>query len=105
MIRILMVTTETSPFAKTGGLADMVSALSSSLISMDTDVRIVMPRYYCVDRDTLEKNPPPLYVPTPYSEEWAAVYRGELPSSGVPVYFIDHEELYGRAGIYVYTPE
>ncbi|MDX9799821.1 MAG: glycogen synthase [Spirochaetia bacterium] len=104
-MRILMVTTETSPFAKTGGLADMVSALSSSLINRDVDVRIVMPRYYCVNRDNLEKYPPPLYVPTPYSEEWAAVYRGELPSSGVPVYFIDHEELYGRAGIYGYTPE
>ena len=105
MVRILMVTTETSPFAKTGGLADKVSALSSSLISMDTDVRIVMPRYYCVDRNNLEKHPSPLYVPMPYRDEWAAVYKGELPSSGVPVYFIDHEELYGRSGIYGNTPD
>ena len=45
-MKILMVTAETVPFAKTGGLADMVSALAIQLTKMGHDVKIVMPRYY-----------------------------------------------------------
>ena len=49
-MKILMVTSETVPFAKTGGLADAVSALAISLRKKGHDVRIVMPRYYRIDR-------------------------------------------------------
>ena len=105
-----MVTSEAAPFVKTGGLADMVSSLSSSLKEKDIDVRIIMPRYYRINRDTLEKLPLPLRVTMPYGDEWAAVLKGELPDSqasrgAVDVYFLEHEALYGRDGIYGYTPD
>ena len=100
-----MVTSEAAPFAKTGGLADMVSSLSSSLKEQDIDVRIIMPRYYRIDRDALEKLPSPLKVSMPYGDEWAAVLEGKLPGSEAPVYFLEHEKLYGRDGIYGYTPD
>ena len=45
-----MVSAEVDPFAKTGGLADMVSALAIQLSKMGHDVKIVMPRYYKIDR-------------------------------------------------------
>lgn len=105
MLKVLMVTTEAAPYAKTGGLADMVSALSSELSGSGVDVRVVMPRYYRIDRQQLEKHPAPFYVPMPYGDEWSGVYIGQLPGSEVPVYFIDHEELFGRDGIYGYTPD
>ena len=54
-MKILMVTAEAVPFAKTGGLADMVSALSIALAEKGHDVKIVMPRYYKINRDNLEK--------------------------------------------------
>lgn len=119
MMKILMITTEAYPFAKTGGLADMVSSLACALKKKNVDVRVFMPRYYCVDRSTLEKFPYLLYVPMPYGDEWADIYKGELPvaeneksdngvggvdANSVPFYFIEHEELYGRDGIYGYTP-
>ena len=44
-MKILMVTAEAVPFAKTGGLADMVSALAIQLTKMGHDVKIVLPRY------------------------------------------------------------
>lgn len=47
-LKILMVTSEVSPLAKTGGLADMVSGLSLALATLGHDVRVVLPRYTSV---------------------------------------------------------
>ena len=51
-MKILMVCSEMVPFAKTGGLGDMVAALTAELGRLQHDVRVVMPRYY--DIDTLD---------------------------------------------------
>lgn len=95
-----MVTSEAVPFAKAGGLGDAVSALSRALERAGHDVRIAMPRYYGVDKAALEPMEGPLGVPVGAGEERAAVYRGVLPASSVPVYFFEHDRLFGRDGIY-----
>ena len=95
-----MVSSEAVPFAKTGGLADVVSALSEKMREMGHDVRIVMPRYYHIDRSGLKKLDDALGVKLGWGEEWTAVYEGRLPGSEVPVYFIEHERFFGRDGIY-----
>ncbi len=105
MKKILMVTSETVPFAKTGGLADVVTALSMELKRMGHDVRIIMPRYYHIDRSGLKKHYDPLGVWLGHGEEWTAVYEGALPDSDVPVYFIEHERFFGRDGIYGYRSD
>ena len=61
-MKILMVTSETVPFAKTGGLADAVSALAINLRKQGHDVRIVMPRYYKIDRTKLKPIETPVAV-------------------------------------------
>ena len=99
-MKILMVTSEAVPFAKTGGLADAVSALAIILKKQGHDVRIVMPRYYKIDRSKLIKFDAPLAVAAGQVETWVGVYQSCLPDSDVPVYFIDHEQAYGRDGIY-----
>ena len=99
-MKILMVTSETVPFAKTGGLADAVSALALILKKQGHDVRIVMPRYYKINRDNLKPIEAPLAVAAGQEETWVKVYESTLPSSEVPVYFIDHEQCFGRDGIY-----
>lgn len=98
--RILMVSSEATPFAKSGGLAEVVSSLSRSLAEMGHDVRIVLPRYYAVDLEGLENLQTPLAVPIGLGEEWVGVFRAQLPGSSVPVYFLDHQGLFGRAGLY-----
>ena len=105
MKKILMVTSETVPFAKTGGLADVVTALSVQLKKMGHDVRILMPRYYHIDRSQLKKYDDALGIRLGWGEEWTAVYKGALPGSDVPVYFIDHELFFGRDGIYGHRPD
>ncbi|HQL33412.1 MAG TPA: glycogen synthase GlgA [Treponemataceae bacterium] len=99
-MKILMVTSEAVPFAKTGGLADAVSALSIALKREGHDVRIIMPRYYRIDRSRLDPIPGPMGVHSGYQEIWTALYESVLPGSKVPVYFIDHEQSYGRDGVY-----
>lgn len=100
-MKILMVTAEAVPFAKTGGLADAVSALAIVLNKLGHDVRIVMPRYYKIDRSTLTPLEGPLGVPAGYIEAWTEVYQGTMPSTkNLPVYFIDHEQSFGRDGVY-----
>ena len=100
-MKILMVTSEAVPFAKTGGLADAVSALSIALTELGHDVRIILPRYYKIDREKLELLPEPMSVHCGFGEVWTGVYESVLPGkTPVPVYFIDHEQLFGRDGIY-----
>ena len=114
-MKILMCTSEAVPFAKTGGLADAVSSLSLALASLGHDVKIVMPRYYSVNRDKLKKIEGAMGVPMAGGEEWCAIYSTELKSGHadkpgqnekaaankpVQVYFIEHEGFFGRDGIY-----
>lgn len=95
-----MITSEAFPFAKTGGLADAVSSLSIALTEQGHDVRIVLPRYYKIDRSKLTLVPGPMGVHPGYQEIWTGLYESVLPGTKVPVYFIDHEQSYGRDGIY-----
>jgi len=104
-MKILMVSSEAVPFAKTGGLADMVSALSINLAKLGHDVRIVIPRYYSIDRSSLKLIPGAMGTPMGGGiEEWSAVYTTDMPGTTkknpVKVYFIDHEIFFGRDGIY-----
>jgi starch synthase len=103
-MKILMASSEAVPYAKTGGLADMVSALSIALAKLGHEVKIVIPRYYSVDRGKLKPVPGALGVPVGGGEEWSAVYTTVMPGSPaknpVDVYFIDHEIFFGRDGIY-----
>lgn len=95
-----MISSEAVPFAKSGGLGDAVSALAAALSRQGHDVRILLPRYYWIDRKGLEPMPDALGVRMGGGELWTKVYRSTLPGSGVPVYFLDHEGYYGRAGVY-----
>lgn len=100
-MKILMVSAEAVPFAKTGGLADAVSAMAGSLSLEGNDVKIVMPRYYKIDRNKLKKLDGPMGVPVGSGQEWTAVYMTSLPGfPKVEVYFIDHELCFGRDGVY-----
>lgn len=100
-MKILMVSAEAVPFAKTGGLADAVSAMAGNLSLAGNDVKIVMPRYYKIDRNKLTKLDGAMGVPVGTGQEWTAVYMTNLPGfPAVEVYFIDHELCFGRDGVY-----
>ncbi len=99
---VLMITTEAVPFAKTGGLADAVSSLAAVLASQGNDVRILLPRYASgtLDGAPSFRHPGTLRIPVGDGGMRAGVIETRLPGSGVPVYLLENDELYGRPGIY-----
>lgn len=102
-LKILIVASEAVPFAKTGGLADVAGVLPKELAKLGHDVRLVLPRYYSVDKEKygLKEIPGAVGVPMgTLGEVWCGVWEGKLPGTEVPVYFIEHEKYFGRAGIY-----
>jgi starch synthase len=104
-MKILMASSEAAPFAKTGGLADAVSSLAIALSKLGHDVKIVLPRYWRIDRSRLTQVPGGMGVRMGGGiEEWCAVYSTVMPGSPednpVGTYFIDHEIFFGRDGIY-----
>lgn len=102
-LNILFVASEAVPWVKTGGLGDVAGVLPGILEKLGHDVRVVLPRYYKIDKDRKDflHIPGPLGVPVGIlGELFAGVYQSTLPGSSVPVYFIDYENFFGRSGIY-----
>jgi starch synthase len=97
-LRVLIVASEAAPFAKSGGLADVMGALPQALRRRGVDVRMVLPRYGWIARDQLRLHPTPLGVPVSPTERWCAVLEGRL--ADVPVYFLEHDVLYDRPELY-----
>lgn len=98
-VKILLVSSEVAPFAKTGGLADVAGALPKALRQLGHDVRIVMPAY----RGVLSRFPfavtgISIQVPVGGFTEQADVLQGEI--AGVPVYLLDHPAYFNREGLY-----
>ena len=90
-LNILMVSSEMYPFAKIGGLADVVDSLSGALKNLGHDVRVVLPRYSLIDTSHYSVQPvlEPMGVWMGNKEEWCSVQQTHS-SHGVPVYFIEH---------------
>ena len=102
-LNILIAASEVVPFAKSGGLADVAGALPKALRELGHDVRVVMPRYYIVDKEKYGLKPLEGSLGVPMGsmgEAWAGIFEGVLPGSDVPVYFIEHEGFFGRKGLY-----
>ena len=100
-LRILLMASEVAPFAKTGGLADVASALPRALLALGHDVRVLMPKYRGVERHAgdLKVAVPQIRVPLGDRTAEGALLMGRAPSQ-VPVYFLVHEHYYDRDGLY-----
>jgi starch synthase len=99
-LNIVIVASEVHPFAKVGGLADVVFALCRELRHIGHDARIVMPRYTAIDNTKFNVQPclGTMGVWMGDMEEWCSVFMTTL--EGVPVYFIEHQLYFSRDGIY-----
>jgi starch synthase len=105
--RVLFVTAEYAPLAKTGGLADVSAALSRYLHGRGDDVRVFMPFYRRIAEQRFERTRvaalQDLGLTLNGQEYRYSVLHGAPPGSPLPLYFIDCPALYDRPGIY--TPD
>lgn len=105
--RIAMVAAEAVPYAKTGGLADMVGALSRELVELGHDVRLIIPRYREVRRSAIELNTYAQFpVPSVKGSLAATVERvNSVASQGAEVgrlstFAIGYDTYFDRDGLY-----
>ena len=101
-VNIVFVSSEVTPFAKTGGLADVCGVLPSALARLGHNVSVIMPAYRQIaDAHTpIESTGLPLCVPVGDKEVWGAILKSRLPNSDVPIYFMQHDHYFHRDGLY-----
>jgi starch synthase len=106
-LKILFVSSEVDPFAKTGGLADVASALPKTLVELGHDVRVVLPRYGTIDANKFGLKESPdfgtIEIPVNGSHDAVKIYTIDdtTLNNGVAYYFLDNHKYYGRDGLYV----
>ncbi len=103
-LKILFVSAEVSPFAKTGGLADVAGSLPKALAALGNDVRIAMPRYRMIKQSLSYAADFPVQMDSSVEaciiRETGADCRDGGEDKGLPVYFIDSYRYFDRDGIY-----
>jgi starch synthase len=104
-LRVCQVASELAPLAKTGGLGDVVAALSAHLARRGHDVRVFVPLYSRMDLAALPVHPVSFLQDLPLTLG-PHRYRFSVRTTRIPgtehfgLYLLDCPALYHRAGLY-----
>jgi hypothetical protein len=105
-MRIVHLSAEVAPFAKTGGLGDVVGALPKAQAELGHEVVVVMPLYREVRRALSKLGIVPEWVTEPmrihlgFRAYEIGFLQAKLPGSSVPVYFIGSDMHFDRPHLY-----
>lgn len=105
-LKVLFVSAEVEPFAKTGGLADVAGSLPKELSLMGHDVRVVMPRYGFINTGAEYVSDFPVEMGN--RKETCIVKESciyDTENKRIPVYFIENHNYFNRQGIYCYNDD
>jgi starch synthase len=92
-----MISSEAAPFAKTGGLADVLGSLPSALRTCGDEVAVVIPRYGSIDLKNARRVWDNLPVHFGAASYPVSIYQA---AAAYPVYLVDCAPLYDRKGLY-----
>jgi starch synthase len=100
-LKVLFLSPEVVPFAKTGGLADVAGALPAALKRLGSDVRLVLPFYRIVRQGNFETRPllDNLEIPLGIEKLTADVLETKTDDD-IPVYLIERDDMYDRPNLY-----
>jgi starch synthase len=101
-LSVALLSSEATPIAKTGGLADVVAALAKYLHGAGHDVRVFLPAYASIDRSAVAAQALPTLsdLPLEFGGHRYSVLRGTLPGSGAQLWLIDCPVLFARKALY-----
>ncbi len=101
-LKILTVTSEAIPFAKTGGLADVCGALPRALAELGHEAAVIMPAYRQALRgeQPIEPTGIELTIPIGTKKVTGRLLKSHLPDSSVPVYLVQQDQYYDRPELY-----
>ena len=101
-MRVLQVASEATPFAKTGGLADVAGALPEALAHQGCDVTLVIPAYREVFAKGLPLEPTGIAFDVPLGTRQlpARIFRCFRPESRVEVLLVANDECFDRPSLY-----
>ncbi len=105
ILKILMVFSEVTPFARTGELGNVGGALPKALKELGHDVRVITPQYRIINerkyilRDVIRLQD--IDVSLGNETLRINVKSAFLPNSKVQIYFIDYKPFFFREGLYV----
>jgi starch synthase len=101
-MQIVFAASESLPFAKTGGLADVVGALPQEILKLGHEVAVYLPLYAAV-RPHLAGEPKyailSITIPFPHGNRFAGIVDGG-ERDGMKYYFVDCPEMFDRQGLY-----
>lgn len=98
-MRVLFVSSEVYPLAKTGGLADVSEALPRALARAGADVRVLMPGYASA-KAQLPQARRIADLSGVLGIEDAKLLAAQIPGIDLPIWLVDAPDLYGRDGLY-----
>ena len=98
-MKLLFVASEMAPYAKTGGLADVLGALPAYLGQAGHDVRVVMPLYDTVDTSKINLEAVGDFN-VPLGTHTYATRVFQKTGNAPTVYFVHCPELYARGRLY-----
>lgn len=100
MKKILFAASESVPFIKTGGLADVVGSLPKNFNKDEFDVRVILPKYACMKEEWKNKLDYKLnfFIDYNWKSRYVGIFETEL--DGIKIYFIDNEEYFGGPNPY-----
>ncbi len=101
-LKVLMLGAECSPFAKVGGLADVVGSLPKAIKKQGIDVRLILPLYGSIDREKykVKKIISNIKVPSGKNFIGINIWQSKLPGSQVKVYFIENKKYFDKKEVY-----
>jgi starch synthase len=100
-MKVLYISPEVVPFAKTGGLADVAGALPQALSARGHDVRVAMPYFRSVRASGSDVRRRDATISAPVGDQMVhgGLLAGALPS-GTQVLFLDQPGYFDRDGFY-----
>lgn len=101
-MKVAFVASEASPFAKTGGLGDVIGALPKALSKEGVEVSVFLPKYGDIPKHFLDQMEAVEKIEMDLT--WRRKYVGveSLFYEGIQYYFIDNEFYFKRWGLYGY---